>query len=153
METRNQPFDVFNIFQQCGFNSARIFTSFGVICLDVIGTDGTYRGWESGSFGSCVQPSSTVTVYHDCSTLFDCATLMDCYHLAQFVHTLKWDSAGNFIVKFGNLGDEKYAGYDTIYIEGNPAIWNPTLKQYEFTDKALADFLIPETAKCFKLTV
>lgn len=145
-------YDIFDIFNICLFSGFSVLTGYGNICIDPIGTDGEYRGY-SPNFGAIQQPEYKQFVYYDCLEEIDCSIEIPCYNMVRPIHTLMWNSDGHFILKIGANGDEKFNDKDSIYVDGNEATWNSTEQYYEFTNKNLADSLIPLTEHCFKVSL
>lgn len=98
------------------------------ICVTIIGDNGTKYGALTGVFGE-VDPRANV--------------------IDQIVYELTWDASGNWIMSFGDAGNEQVPTVPQIFLYhnyniDNPVVlvWDESTLTYLATDLTLATLLI-----------
>ncbi len=126
--------------------------------------------WLYGTAGGGVNPNICLSVEYDGSKYYGYVyTTMgsadpDHANDGTLLYSFIWDNAGNFIVRWGDSGDEKVANAESIFIwsveanKGREAQWGAAEEYYTFFDEALADKLIAEfnagaTDFCFHMSI
>jgi len=150
-EREENIFDIFNLFDMCSSNFIFFLSNKINFCITSIGTDGIWYGY-SPSFGTSSQSSALKPILYYCNVLFNCSVPLKCNELSLIIYTLIWNTNGDFIIKIGVNGDEKYNDSDILIVDNNIANWNNLEKYYEFSNQNLADDLMTLTEKCFYIT-
>ena len=100
-------------------------------CLTEIGTDGTYYLYDSNTVGMGIaQPGQTIS--------------------GVFFYSFKCDAGGNFIIQWGDAGNEQLTDvsqilvYNKLQTSADVAVWDDIDKRYEFINKDWSDNIIAE---------
>jgi len=100
-------------------------------CLTATGTDGTYYLYDSNTTGM------GTTTFNDTNN-------------DLFFYSFKCDAVGNFIIQWGDAGNEQLTDVNSMIIHSEDhskvdvAYWNNTSKRYEFINKDWSDDIIAD---------